>query len=441
MAEDFTFANVRVVAQAIADYLKAHNLNKREILTGYDARFLSEHFAETVAEVMIGNGIPTLIAEEDLPTPVLAFAVKDRKAAGAVMITASHNPPEYNGIKFIPEYAGPAFPEITEEIEKNIAKNPEVVRGRAAPQRIHLKSRYIKDIQLLVDSETIKSARLKIIYDPMYGSGRRYLDKILQDFGCRVETIHDHRDVLFGGRLPEPVEENLGELKAKVREEKADLGLATDGDSDRFGVVDETGKFFSANQIVALIFDYLIEKGLPGGVVRTVGTTHLIDRIAKLHKVKVYETPVGFKYIAEKMMKENILLGGEESGGLSIKGHIPEKDGILANLLVAEMVASRKKPLSEIWEKLITKVGPAVSKTISLEVPKGRMQKMMDKLLESPPAKIEQVTTLDGLKLIFADSSWMLARPSGTEPLLRLYFEAESEDKVQKLKEAVTALL
>ena len=449
ISEEFTFANVRKVAQAIAEYLKNHKLVNKELIIGYDPRFLADKFAEEVAKVMAFNGISCVLSEADIPTPVVAFEVKDRSASGAVMITASHNPPQYCGIKFIPGYAGPASEEITSEIESYIKKGiePKVSDKRGSVQRFDPRKRYFKSLELLVDKEIIKKAKLKIVCDPMYGAGRDYLDNILQDFGCVTEEIHGYRDVLFGGGSPEPSEETLRELQDMVKEGKFDLGLALDGDADRFGVVDELGNFLSANQVFALVFKYLVDsRGFTGEVVRSVATTHMIDRIAESHDIKVNETPVGFKHIAKLMMTKDIIIGGEESGGLSIKGHVPEKDGILACLLIAEMVARLKKPLSKIYLELSKEVGPCVDKKISLRMEEEKKKKFMEILLKTPPEKIAGIKVgernlLDGVKFILMDGSWLLARPSGTEPLIRVYFESSSAERIDKMQEDLSEIV
>ncbi|MCX5725877.1 MAG: phosphoglucomutase/phosphomannomutase family protein [Candidatus Saganbacteria bacterium] len=449
ISEEFTFANVRKVAQAIAEYLKNHKLVNKELIIGYDPRFLADKFAEEVAKVMLVNGISCAISDRDIPTPVVAFEVKDRSASGAVMITASHNPPQYCGIKFIPEYAGPAGEEITSEIESYIKKGtePEVSARKGSVQRFDPRKRYFKSLELLVDKEIIKKAKLKIVCDPMYGAGRDYLDNILQDFGCMTEEIHGYRDVLFGGGSPEPNEETLRELQDMVKEGRFDLGLALDGDADRFGVVDEKSNFLSANQVFALVFKYLVDsRGFTGEVARSVATTHMIDRIAESYDIKVNETPVGFKHIAKLMMTKDIIIGGEESGGLSIKGHVPEKDGILACLLVAEMVARLKKPLSEIYSELSKEVGPCVDKKISLRMEEEKKKKFMEILLKTPPEKIagikvEERNLMDGVKFILMDGSWLLARPSGTEPLIRVYFESSSAERIGKMQEDLSEII
>jgi len=443
ISDEFTFENVRKVAASIAAYLYNHKLNGKPLVIGYDARFLADKFAEAVAAVMENAGINVLLCERDTPTPVTAWEVVDRGAAGAVMLTASHNPPQYCGLKFIPDYAGPATEDITKEIEEKIL-TPSSLLGHPSPsrgevERIEPRERYFKYIERFLDLEALRKAKLKIVVDPMYGSGRGYLDKLLERFGCQTEEIHGFRDVLFGGRNPEPEDQTLSELKMKVKEFNADLGLALDGDADRFGVVDEAGDFYSANQIISMVFDYLVrDKGYTGGVVRSLATTHMIDAIAQQHKIKVWETPVGFKHIAQVMMNEEIILGGEESGGFSIKGHIPEKDGILADLLVAEMVAKAGRPLSKIWEDLVSRVGTYQGRRGKVEVEEEKKRKIMKNLREKPPQEIEgikvtKVNTVDGVKMLLEDGSWLLIRPSGTEPLLRIYAESKNSNSLDKI--------
>ncbi|MFC1511514.1 phosphoglucomutase/phosphomannomutase family protein [Candidatus Margulisiibacteriota bacterium] len=449
ISDEFTFANVRKVAKAIALYLINHGFSKKPLIIGYDSRFLADKFAEEVAKVVESAGINVLLTERDTPTPVIAWAVKDRKAAGGVVLTASHNPAQYCGIKFIPDYAGPAHSEITAELQENSNKDIDLpaAKKKGEVERFDPRERYIKYIETFVDPAVIRRAKLKVVFDPMYGVGRGYLDKILQNFGCQVEVIHGNRDVLFGGGNPEPAPEYLDELKNKVLELKADIGLANDGDADRFCVVDEKGGFLTANQIIPLLCDYLIaEKGYKGAVVRSVATSHQVDRVALRHKVKVYETPVGFKHIAQLMMKEGIIIGGEESGGLSIKGHIPEKDGILANLLVVDLLARRKKPLSQIWQELIAKVGRLHSLRHNLELPAEEKDRFIKRLQQETPAdlagvKIKKVNKIDGVKLTLAEGSWVLARPSGTEPLVRLYVESDKKEKAAAVLEALKNLI
>ncbi|KAF0134109.1 MAG: Phosphoglucosamine mutase [Candidatus Saganbacteria bacterium] len=439
ISDEFTFANVKKVAVAIAHYIHNHKLNSKPIIIGYDARFLADKFAEAIAAVMEAAGIDCFLCQRDTPTPVIAWEVKDLSACGAVVLTASHNPPQYCGIKFIPHYSGPANQEITKEIENNLSLPPIAAGKKGKLERFEPKQRYFKYIEKFFDVESIKKAKLEIVVDPMFGSGRGYLDALLESYGCKIEEIHGVRDVLFGGQNPEPEEATLSELASKVKETKSALGLALDGDADRFGVVDELGKFYSANQMFAILFEYLVaEKGYTGSVVRSVGTTHMIDAIAKLHNIKVKETPVGFKHIADIMMKEDVIIGGEESGGITIKGHIPEKDGLLANVLVVEMLAKRGKPLSRIWEELELKIGKYDCRRNKIKLEENKKSEVLEKLKNNLPkevcgVKVAEVNTIDGVKIILADGSWFLIRPSGTEPLVRLYIESKDKaDIIEK---------
>lgn len=449
ISDEFTFSNVEKVAKAIALYLLNHGLADKPLIVGYDPRFLADKFAETTVKVMESAGINCFLTERDTPTPIVAWSVKDKKAAGVVMITASHNPAQYCGIKFIPDYAGPADEAITSELQENSNKEIELpkARKRGTAERFEPRERYFSYIESFVDPQLIRQAKIKIVYDPMYGAGRGYLDRLLERNGCQVEAIHSFRDVLFGGDNPEPEDKHLSELKEKVVELGASLGLANDGDADRFGVVDEKGSFLCANQMLPLIFEYLVaKKGYQGAVVRSVATTHLVDRIAARHKIKVYETPVGFKHIAKLMRQEKIIIGGEESGGFSIKGHIPEKDGLLANLLVVEMLACYKKPLSKIWQDLETAYGRVLTQRINLALMQKAKEKFMDKLRQKTPRelagiKVKAVNKIDGVKMILSDGSWVLARPSGTEPLVRVYAEADKQEKLSSILEAVRNLV
>lgn len=457
ISDEFTFDNVRKVGKAIALYLIKYKFSKKPLdfargkplIIGYDPRFLADKFAEEIAKIMEDAGINCYLTERDTPTPIVAWEVKDKKACGAVMLTASHNPAQYCGIKFITDKAGPANETITAELQENSNKDITVPKAKkkGTVERFEPRKRYINYISSFVDSSLIKKAKLAVVYDSMHGAGRGYMDKVLQDYGCKLEVLHGERDVLFGGGNPEPTEEFLGELIGKVTELSANVGLANDGDADRFGVVDEKGDFLNANQILSLVFDYLVsEKGFTGSVVRSVATTHMIDRVAAKHKIKVFETPVGFKHIAKLMIEEDIIIGGEESGGLSIKGHIPEKDGILANLLIVEMLAKKKKPLSQIWLDLTKAVGDVFTERVNLELTQEKKKDFMEKLRKETPkelagVKVKNVNKIDGVKLILADGSWVLARPSGTEPLIRVYAESDKQQKLEVVLDALQKLV
>lgn len=442
IAEDFTFSNFKKIIFAIAKFIEKKNLKERGIVIGYDSRFLSEKFGFVAAEIFSSCGIYSYITERDTPTPVVANYILEKKTAGAVMITASHNPPEYQGVKFIPEYAGPALPDITSEIEKNL-KEIEILEYKSNEKLIEFvnpEESYFRQLKKIINFEIIKKSRTKILYDAMFATGRGYLDKILREEGCKVEVLHNWRDPLFGGKLPDPQEKNLSDLKKYLIENKFDLGVATDGDADRFGIIDEKGNYFNANKIISLLYKYLLDNKEKGPAARTVATTHLIDRIASIYNENVIETPVGFKYIGEALREKGVIIGGEESGGLSLKGHIPEKDGILASLLVCEMVSSYKKPLSSIYEDLTSLAGNLLNKRIDVHIEEERKREIFEKLSQEPPAeisgiKIEKIITVDGFKGVLSDGSWFLIRASGTEPLIRIYMESESEEKLKKMEE------
>ena len=448
ISDEFTFENVKKVAFAISSYLKNSGQSGKTVIFGYDARFLADKFAETAANIFMSQGFNCLIADKDTPTPVIAWQVLNKKACGALMFTASHNPPQYCGIKFIPDYAGPANEGITKQIEAELAKNTSVPQCLSASvPAFDPKPEYFAYIKKFFDAEAFKKSKLKIVVNPMFGSGRGYLSELLKNYGCEVIEINNYRDVLFGGHNPEPEAETCKDLIERVKEQKADLGLTMDGDADRFGVADENGHFYSANQTLAMVLDYLIEdRKITGSVVRSLGTTHMLDAIAKKYGITVHETPVGFKHIAKYMMSEEVIIGGEESGGFSIKGHIPEKDGILANLMVAEMCAKRGKPLSKIWAELIKRFGDYKGLRSKLSLSDDKKQKLMSSLKENPPKdvngiKVVEVRTFDGVKLILENDAWLLVRPSGTEPLVRIYAEAKDQAVLDKIEQYSKSLI
>jgi alpha-D-glucose phosphate-specific phosphoglucomutase len=454
ISDEFTMGNVRLVSQAIANYIKGQETrDEKQVLVGYDTRFMSENFAKVSSRVLAANGIKALITIRDVPTPAFAFEILRSRMSGGINFTASHNPPEYNGIKFSPSWGGPALPETTDAIEKNctlLMKRESSVkdilwetgREKGLIEYVDPRPEYIKRISELVNLKVIRRAKLKITVDLMYGTGRDYLDAILKEAGCEVKVLHNWRDVLFGGSPPEPSSAYLGELVKTVREEKCDLGLATDGDSDRFGILDRDGTFISPNQVLALLLNHLVKtRKWKGVVVRSVMTTSFVDAIARIHDIQVKETPVGFKYIAQVMRQNGMVIGGEESGGLTIRGHIPEKDGILACLLIAEMVASEGKSIGEILDDLYRKVGLFLSERINFHLREDKMEALKAKFRKDLPKeisglKVDKIVNLDGFKFIMADGSWLGIRLSGTEPVVRLYIEAHEARKLEKLKEA-----
>lgn len=444
IARDFTFANVERVATAIAAYLREAGLAARGVVVAYDNRFLADHFAAAAADVLRRWGIPVFFSEGALPTPVAAFAIKNHNAGGAVMLTASHNPPEYCGIKFIPEYAGPALPDITHRIEEFLAEPVAPPMVSPAPQQpLAPRADYFRHLLRLVDGEAIRRANLKVVVDPMYGAGIGYLEALLEQLGATVTPLHNRRDPLFGGGLPDPVAARLGELRELVLAKEAHLGLALDGDADRLGVIDADGVFISPNQILSLVCYHLLEKrGWRGPVVRTVATTHLVDRIAAAYGEVAYETPVGFKYIGAYLREHGCICGGEESGGLSIRGHVPEKDGILAGLLTAEIVATHGKSLGTLLADLGTRFGHLVSARVDYHTTPEEKERVRHLLKDFCPvefngATVVKRTTTDGVKIELANGAWFLIRASGTEPVFRVYAEAATPDAVTALHEAV----
>jgi phosphomannomutase len=447
VAEDFTIANIRLAAAGIAAYVKTLP-GPHRVLVGRDPRFLGERFVAEAAAVLAGAGVTPITIPEAAPTPAIAYAVHTLKTAGAINFTASHNPPEYNGIKFSTHDGAPALPEVTGHIEAAIAAL--IAGGGGIPsaqapaggfETVDVKPAFLKRLAELVDLKAIAKSGIKVVYDPFWGAGRGYPCHLLREAGVKVETVHDYRDVLFGGHAPEPSDELLGNAKAKMREMGADLGIATDGDADRFGIVDRDGTFIQPNYVIALLFDYLVEtRGWRNGVAKSVATTNLINALAEYHKVPLYETPVGFKYIGELIIADKIAIGGEESAGLTIRGHVPEKDGVLAGLLMAEMVATRGKSLGVQLKELFGKVGSfyPIRENFHLtpELKAAFTEKMKADPAELSGRKVSSVVRTDGLKLILEDGSWVCYRLSGTEPVVRAYTEARSEQDSEALKAA-----
>lgn len=453
IAKDFTFDNIKIVSQGIASYMNSNNLSKKGIVIGYDNRFLSEQFAAECAQVLAGNGIKVYLFGKTSPTPLTAFAIRVMEAGGAIMITASHNPPEYNGIKFIPEYAGPALPEVTEAIEEEVnriidgGKIYELDLKEALTlnllQEIDVDREYNIQLFQIINQEFIKAKPIKVIADPMYGAGIGYLDRILSEMGCEVKTINNYRDPMFGGSMPEPTDSVLADLKRAVVNYKADLGLALDGDADRFGIVDQDGDFISPNQIAYILFDHLIKtRTFRGPVCRSIATTHMLDQIARKNGLTVIETPVGFKYIGESLREKGCMMGIEESGGLSVFGHIPEKDGILACLLVVEIIAYTGKTIKELTAELAEQYGSVFSERLDIETTEQDKQRVLEYLTEFQPkmlagVKVDRYNEMEGKKMVLEDGSWVLIRTSGTEPLFRIYVEAGSAERLHELQKEV----
>jgi alpha-D-glucose phosphate-specific phosphoglucomutase len=447
IGEDFTFENVRIATQGVANYLKKSGQKGSGVVVAYDTRFLSEKFAAEAAKILAFNGIQAFLSTRDVPTPCVSFETIRRRAMGAINFTASHNPPEYNGLKFSTSNGAPALPEVTKAIEREIhgvqQKNErlDVYEKEELIEEIDPKDRYLKELREKVDVETISKSGLRIAIDSLYGTSRDYLDYFLLEAGVEVRIIHNFRDPYFGGFSPECNEKNLSELRKIVGAEKYDLGLATDGDADRFGIIDDRNRFVSPNIVISLLAVYLKRfRNIPGGLARSVATTHLIDSIGRKLDIPVYETPVGFKYIGELILEDKIAMGGEESAGMSMYRHLPEKDGILACLLVAEMVARTGKRIHQLIEEMFEEFGYYYSKRLDMKLTPQLKEALASKLA-NPPAqvdgfKVKDVNTTDGVKLIFSENTWLLFRLSGTEPVARLYAEACTPKDLKNLLDA-----
>ncbi len=461
ISDSFTFDNLRIVAQAIADAVASESWDKsgsgdikpdpKKIVVGYDTRFLSDRFAGEVARVLAANGFIVLLAQSDSPTPTISFAVKNQHAIAGVMITASHNAPRYNGVKLKASYGGSALPEQCRRVEVYINDNEEQARGpnlmdfkkaRAAGliQRFNPLPAYFDHLRTLINSDIIADNPQRFVVDAMYGSGRGVIKAFLQGTGCDIAEIRGEMNPGFGGIHPEPIAKNLGALASAVSSGMGNFGVVTDGDADRIGAMDERGAFIDPHKIMALSLKYLVEeRGMTGAVVRTVSTTRMIDRLAKKYGLKVYETPVGFNHIADYMMQENVLIGGEESGGISFKGHIPEGDGPIMGLLLVEMIAAANKPLGELVNDLLEEVGPALYERVDLRLNRPIAKAEMTEFITRQAPKeiggqaVEEVSQRDGVKYIMADDSWLLIRPSGTEPVLRIYAEGRTHEMVKAL--------
>jgi len=442
IADEFVFSNVRLVTESICGYLKESvPAAANTLIVGHDSRFMGEKFSAVAAEIAASKGFRVLQCTGPTPTPTISHAIRSLGASGGINFTASHNPPEYQGIKFSTSDGAPALPEITRRIEDLIVENTTLADNEGGSvEDFNPRPAYLEDLKTKIRFDAIAAAKGRYAFDPLWGTGRGYLDKVLRDHQVEVETIHDWRDVTFGGRSPEPGEDHLDELREAVLTKGLTLGLATDGDADRFGVIDANGKFITPNQLIAVLTDYLAEsRGWTQGVARSVATSHMVDRVAENRGLKLYETPVGFKYIGELINNDEVILGGEESAGLSIRGHYPEKDGILACLLAAEAVAVRNASLTEQLAELYNRVGRLESGRIGVKLTPDVAEKLKEKLALEPSdlagRKIETINRMDGVKFIFADKSWMLMRPSGTEPVVRIYAESESRKDLEDLLE------
>jgi alpha-D-glucose phosphate-specific phosphoglucomutase len=450
IAEDFTFDNVRICAQAVAEYLKQNRLDKQSMVIGYDTRFASEDFAAAAAEVIAGNDIRVHLCLKPAPTPVVSFAVPATKSAGAIVITASHNPGSWNGFKYKCQDGASASGEITSQIERNITS---LTRRGGGVKRLVLNRAlkkgvvdyvdpspaYFEHLSHFVDMEGLRRQKLNIIFDPMYGAGIGYFKTLLQGGNLRITEINAERNPSFPQINPEPIAKNLTRLSRLVVEQKADVGLATDGDADRIGIIDEKGQFLTQHQVFALLCLYLLEvRGERGAMVRTLTSTMMLSRLGDLFDVAVYETPVGFKYVAPMMMEKNAIIGGEESGGYGFRGHVPERDAILAGLYFLDFMVKTRKTPSQLLDYLYSKVGHHYYDRRDFHISGAKRQTILHLLSSSSPdtiagTKVTKIDTTDGFRFFLGDASWLLIRFSGTEPLVRIYSEAESLERAREL--------
>ncbi len=448
IGETYTFANVRRLTRAVADHLRDTGEAGQGAVVGYDTRFESEDFAAAAAGTLAQAGVRCRLAIAAVPTPTVAHAVLHHRAAAGITITASHNPAWDNGLKLSGPTGGPALPEVTRAIEARVAGLGDpgglsIAEARAAGlvDPADFAPAYLDHCRRLVDLAAIRQARLRVVVDVMHGPARGYLDRLLEEAGCEVTLLHGARDVTFGGHPPEPAEEHLGELIRTVRERGARLGLATDGDADRFGVVDRDGTVLAPNPILALVLRHLLRhRGWRGGVARSVATTHLLDALAASHGCELHETPVGFKYVGDLITQGRAMFGGEESGGMSLRGHPPEKDGILACLLAAEIAAVEGAALGDVLERLHGEVGRLLSVRVNVPLGDAVRRALPARIAAPPPAlgrwAVRRVQTTDGLKLHLDGGAWVLVRASGTEPVARLYVEAPDAETLADVRDA-----
>jgi phosphomannomutase len=442
ISEDFTFENIKIVSQAIADYIG----KGKSVAIGYDTRFMSKDFAWLTAKVLSGNGINAHLSLLPTPTPMLSYFVKHKNMDGGMMITASHNPGIYNGIKFKEPVGCSSLPETTKKLESLLGKNTPKQSEDLIVQT-KMDDPYINALNAYISSGLMKKRRLKIVIDSMYGAGGYYLENILKKYGHKVVTIHGDPNPIFPRMNPEPISVNMKKLSDSVIEYGADIGIATDGDADRVGIVDDKGNVLTPHYVLSLLILHIREnRKWSGAVVKTISSTALIGKIAGKYNMPVIETPVGFKYIAELMLKENILIGGEESGGNGFKNHIPERDGFLSGLLLIEMIEERKKKLSRIVCDMEKEFGAYKYKRIDLHVPREKITKLIDNFRTNPPSaiggnKVSEIKAFDGTKFIFDDGSWLLIRASGTEPILRVYSEGKTKKQVESIISAAQKMI
>ncbi|HOV43655.1 MAG TPA: phosphoglucomutase/phosphomannomutase family protein [Syntrophothermus lipocalidus] len=457
LAEDFTFANVKALTQGIAAYLNSNNLGKKGVVVGYDNRFLGDRIARAVARVLVANGIKVLLLRHPVPTSAVAFAVRERATGGALVVAGGSCPYEYQGLKFIPEYAGVAMPAVAEEIQgeadrvlecrKVYELSLEEGEKLGLVEEIEVENDYLRHLSRMVNPEIFKERQLKVVVDPMFGAAVSFLERCLEALGCGVRVVHGYRDVLFGGLRPEPVESSLDDLKRAVRTYEADLGLALDGEGGRLGVVDETGEFVSPNRVLCLVLDHLLKtRSFRGPVARTAATTQVLDRIAKKNGLGINETPLGFHYVGECLRERGCMLGGDEEGGMSILGHVPYRDGILAGLLVAEMVAFAEKSLTEIYGQFTEEYGRAENLRVDLPYREQDRDRLTARFQEFSPkaiagVRVERTLSVEGKKFVMEDGSWVLLRNPDSQPVLSIYIEAQDRVRLTDIQREIQNVL
>ncbi len=447
IAEGFTFANVERVSQATADYWKANPVpgTEQKVIVGYDRRFLSNEFGRRAAEVFAGNGYEVVLTPEPTPTPAVSFGVKNQNAIGGVMITASHNPPAFNGFKLKSYFGGPAEPATCQQVESFLDRNPvqaqdlnaAVKAGRASV--VDIRPAHYEAIKKLVDFKLIARSRLRFAHEALFGVGAGCFDELLAGTTCKVTTLNGIRDPWFGGINPEPIEKNYARSAAYLRKHPHDICLVTDGDADRVGGMDGRGRYLSTHQLICLLLrHFVVNRKGRGRVVKALTTTSMVDKMCAAYSLELVETGVGFKYICAEMLKGDVLLGAEESGGIGFPGHVPERDGILAGLILLEMLATEKVSVNKLVASLEKEFGPHRYGRIDTHFPLEKRAALMDYCARNPPAKLlrsslADVKTYDGVKFVAQDGSWLMLRGSGTEPILRIYAEAKSEADAEKL--------
>ncbi|MBZ5543350.1 MAG: phosphoglucomutase/phosphomannomutase family protein [Acidobacteriia bacterium] len=448
IGEDFNFANVRRVAAAIAAYVRKERSRSSGLVIGYDTRFLSEEAARVAAEEIAAAGIPVFLADRATPTPAISYAVVARRTSGAIVITASHNPYRWNGVKFKAPYGGSASPAIMRRVEAHLravsSTGARSRRAKDAPiETVDLVGPYLKKLQSLVKLEQIRASGLRFVVDPMYGSARGCLARIFDEARIPYREIHSEHNPLFPGLNPEPIEPHVAGLRQAVLESGYDAGLATDGDGDRVGAIDRDGSFVDSHKIFSILLRHLVEDlGMRGEVVKTFSTTQMIDKLARKHQLPLHVTPIGFKYVCDLMLARDVLIGGEESGGIGIKGHLPERDGVLNSLYLAEVMAEKSRSLGDLIRELSQEFGPHEYGRVDLEIERKIADRVVRQVAEGKlkrvaGMKVTAINDMDGAKMFLGNTAWLLVRASGTENILRLYAEAPTREQVTALLDAM----